>query len=319
MTAPTVQQGQAAAAAVAAGATSALSTVAAVGSYVNLMAATRQQILVTLARMWAQLGSYRDADAQRFLVMALPFIQAGQQHASALTSAYLSRTLSNLAGQNVPVAISSSDVTGTALRGVDPVDVYMRPFQQVWTELSQGRPLVDAVRSGVNRLNAIAATDLQLATTRTAQATLSTRRNVVGYRRVLTGAENCGLCVVASTQRYHKADLLPIHPRCDCVVAPIIGDEDPGQVINSAMLTEGSLPTQQNRQGVDVYSSDHLIDLGNLLPDVHAAIKDAFGKSSADSRTAIDYRHVITVHHHGEIGPVLTVKGQTFSGPSAIH
>lgn len=283
------------------------------------VARTRRLVLAMLAARWAALGSYRDADATKFLSWLLPFVQAGQQHMSTVTAAYLANLTGSLGAARSPVGVPARQVTGGALRGVDPAEVYRRPFQQVWYQLSLGKPLAEAVQAGAQRLQAVAGTDLQLATTHTARAVLEQQPNIVGYRRVLTGAENCGLCVVASSQRYHEADLMPIHPRCDCVVAPIVGEHDPGQVINSAMLTTGHLPTSLNRQGVGVYSADHLLDVGNLLPDVHAAIRDTFGKSSADARTTVDYRHVITVHHHGEIGPVLTVKGQKFTGPAAIH
>lgn len=320
MTAAVQQQQSNRVAQVAAATTAAMATTAVVAAYINLVSRARQRVLAALAAQWSQLGSYRDADATKFLASALPLIQAGQQHASALTSGYLATVSGNLTGgSRAPVGVPMDSVTGTALRGVDPADVYMRPFQQVWYQLSLGKPLDDAVQAGAQRLQAVAGTDLQLATTHTARAVLDQSPHIVGYRRVLTGAENCGLCVIASTQRYHKADLLPIHNFCDCVVAPVVGANDPGQVINSSMLTTGHLPVGQNRQGVDIYSADHLLDVGDLLPAVHSAIKDAFGKSSADARTAIDYRHVITVHQHGEIGPVLTVKGQKFTGPSAIH
>jgi hypothetical protein len=46
---------------------------------------------------------------------------------------------------------------------------------------------------------------------------------IVGYRRVLSPGKNCGLCVVAATQRYSKGDLRPIHLSCGCTTQPIYG------------------------------------------------------------------------------------------------
>lgn len=291
-----------------------LSTSAVVASYLALVAQARQNVLAALATQWAALSVYRDADATAFVAGAAPVVEAGQQHVSALTSAYLAHLYGNLtSGSRSPVGTPVARVTGAAVRGgTPPSEVYRRPFEQVWYQLSQGKPLDEAVEAGSQRLQVLATTDLQLAMTHTATAALDTMPHVVGYRRVLTGAENCGLCVVASTQRYHRGELMPIHPRCDCGVAPIVGDSDPGQSINSALLTQGSVPTSQNSHGVNVYSTAHTLDVGDLLEPVHQAVQAEFGRRATDAR-AIDYRKVITVHHHGEIGPVLTVSRHKFT------
>jgi hypothetical protein len=137
----------------------------------------------------------------------------------------------------------------------------------------------------------MAATDLQLAKTQTAQATfLATGNHIVGYRRVLEGPHSCGLCVVASTRLYHRSDLMPIHPNCDCSVFPVVSsDRDPGPLLNAGTLA-----------------------------DVHSAIAAAFGADSTAARAIPGlmngehkpalYRDVLIEHHHGEIGPVLGVR-----------
>jgi hypothetical protein len=132
---------------------------------------------------------------------------------------------------------------------------------------------------------ATAATDLQLAKTHSSRFVLGGKDHVVGYRRVLEGRKSCGLCIVASTQRYHKDDLMPIHGHCDCGVEPIFGDADPGQVVDTSTL-EG----------------------------VHAAIEERFGVSDRSGRDPVDFRQVLVTHEHGELGPVLAVKGQQFTG-----
>jgi pimeloyl-ACP methyl ester carboxylesterase len=293
--------------------TATAATTAAVASYIARAAAIRQQVLRYLALQWSGLKAYRDSDAERFVAAILPMVLAGQRQTSMLTTAYLANAAGALGATRAPASVAADAVAGTALRGVDPADVYSRPFETVWTQLSLGKPLDDAVRAGADRLQAIAATDLQLAATHTTAAATEQMPHVAGYRRVLTGSENCGLCVIASTQRYHRGDLMPIHPRCDCAVAPIIGDHDPGQSINSSMLTTGAMPSAANKHGVQIYSGEHLVDLGDLLEPVHDAVKAEFGRAARDARS-IDYRKVITVHEHGEIGPVLTVKGHKFTG-----
>lgn len=68
---------------------------------------------------------------------------------------------------------------------------------------------------------------------------------VVGYRRVIhpelsSTGQSCGLCIVASTMRYTRGDLLPIHSMCNCETIEIFmsnGQEiDPGDQINKEDL-----------------------------------------------------------------------------------
>lgn len=96
------------------------------------------------------------------------------------------------------------------------------------------------------------------------------------YRRVLTGRENCALCVVASTQRYYRGDLLPIHPGCDCDVQPL----PPGLAVNQVIDED-------------------------LLEQVHQITADRLGVSDRGGRTP-DYRKLLTVSEHGEYGPTLS-------------
>jgi hypothetical protein len=177
-----------------------------------------------------------------------------------------------------------------------------------------------AIEAGRRRAEGLAATDLQLAKTHSSRLALAGRgdERIVGYRRVLTGAENCAMCVLASTQRYHVEDLLPIHPACDCAVAPIVGRQDPGQTINSVTVTEGAQAVRSTSRGANVFSGDDLVNLGDLLEPLHEEIEKRFGRSDRGGRQ-IDYRKLLTVHEHGEIGPVLAVKGQHFAGPDQIR
>lgn len=219
----------------------------------------------------------------------LPTVLGAQRSIASLTDAYLSQVSALVVGGSAaPLGIPTAEVSGAALRGVDPRDVYRRPAVELYTSLSEGKPFDQAVKDGLRRLVSVSMTDLQLAKTHTARRVFEADDRVSGHRRTLTGSENCGICRVAATQRYHREDLQPIHPGCDCGVAPIYGDFDPGHVID--------------KQG---------------LADVHDAVAERFGESASDARE-IDYRKLILVENHGEIGPVLTVKGQHFDGPPRL-
>jgi len=123
----------------------------------------------------------------------------------------------------------------------------------------------------------MAGTDVALAARAQDQKVLSVTPLAVGYRRVihpeLTAGGTCGLCIAASDRRYHKAELMPLHARCACTVAPIMrGGADPGNSLNN-------------------------LDLGDLY--------EAAGSTSAAELKRTKWQ----VDAHGELGPVLAPKG----------
>lgn len=270
---------------------------------VQLQAAYAQQTqqlrnvtVAALVAAWLGLQSWRDPDIERFLQRAEPILAASLRRMSATTAWYLTRSLRDLTGRTRPVPTPQLEYPRG---GVDPATVYARPFRDVWTAIADGKPLEQAVQDGQRRLENLAQTDLQLAKTHTAREVLAREDDIVGYRRVLEGAYSCGLCIVASTVRYHKADLMPIHPGCDCGIEPIHGDHDPGRTIDAQRLV-----------------------------DVHDAVHDRFGRDSPAAREIrgalndkgepVLYRDVLITHEHGELGPVLSVRGQKFTGPADV-
>lgn len=249
----------------------------------------RVDLLTSLLALFRGLGSWRDSDQGRFIAAAVPRLLGSQRQMASVTEAFLTRMASDMLGRPAR-APGIQPQTGTQLRGVDPEVVYARPFKTMYATLGDGRDFPTAMEYATRRLVHLVTTDLQLAKTHAAHDTLAEQDGVQYYQRVLTGTVSCGLCIVASTQRYHKGDLLPIHPGCDCSVTPIVGTQDPGQVIN------------QDR-----------------LEDVHDAIQQAFGVSDRGGRNPIDYRDVLVEHVHGEIGPVLGKRGDNFTGPDDVR
>lgn len=119
--------------------------------------------------------------------------------------------------------------------GLPPEEIYHRSIVQARVQISKGATYDEAMRSGRSRAVATARTDTSLANREELSRGGELRPWVVGYRRVLTG-QSCAFCATASTQRYKSADLLPLHPSCDCDVAEIFGTEDPGHIINRELL-----------------------------------------------------------------------------------
>jgi hypothetical protein len=253
--------------------------------FTNLFAALRAALVQQLYALWFGLGDYRDANVNEFLDVALPIIQAGQETSAYATTTYLQFQMNDDSLEVPPIDL----VTGEIIRGgVRPEEVYSRPFKEVWTALSNGHDIAEAIRMGADRLRQLVETDIQLVHTHTSKNILGNRRDVMGFRRVPTGAYTCALCMVASTQRYRKLDLMPIHPGCDCRVAPII--------------SEDTIPRVVDRETLD---------------RIHEAIARQFGMSVRDARQ-IDYRKILLVENHGEYGPTLTVAKHKFTGPDDL-
>jgi hypothetical protein len=251
-------------------------------AYLTANTRARSQIIAALVALWRSLGGYRQVDADRFAPAAASLVLGGQQQVSALTAAYLAQQKAALLGvPNRPFNVPLSKVSGKATRyGVDPLDVYRRPVVEVWRQLSLDKTYPQAVDLGEQRLVKIAETDLQLTKTRTASEVIQQDKTAIGYRRVLVGEENCALCTIAATQLYGKAELMPIHPACDCGVGPVYDDED--------------------------------FDELKQLRAAHDAVKREFGRAAADGR-AIDYRKLILTRENSETGPILVVARHKFT------
>jgi hypothetical protein len=246
-------------------------------------------VLGRVDRSWSDLTSWRDADVHTFQRKTLPIVLAGERQVAALTASYLEQLYKDVDGGARRVKLDMDAVTGKSLRGVDPVDVYERPFKEVWTALSNGESLDASVARGAHRLETIAKTDLQLARTHTVREVAADMPRFQYTVRELQGEYDCALCMIASTQRYHKKDLAPIHPGCDCLVKTVTADYDPGQVIDEQRLEQ-----------------------------IHDAVEAAIGTFDRGGR-AVDYRKIIISREHGEIGPVLGYRGQRFTGPDDIN
>jgi hypothetical protein len=241
-------------------------------AYETRIDAVRAQAAAFVAEVWNGLGSWYDADIERFIAAVLPVMEGAQAATATLVAAELAAVEAVAMGTAEVVIDLTGLSTTVALRGVPGVEVWRRPAVETWTRLSHGDPLAGAVETGAARADELAATNLQLAKTHTARAWGEADHRVVGYRRVLKG-RSCGRCTAAASQRYHRKNLLPIHTRCDCGVEPIYGDRDPGQVIDVKTLPGDEDDTRPGE---------------------------------------------VAVHHHGEVGPVLTEKGHDFTGPAAV-
>lgn len=255
--------------------------------WLRLNTATQTAVL----SLWDQLDSWRDRDAERFVAQAVPLIQAGQGTVAALTSLFMADQASEYFDVPVPPPEVPLEVVTTG-RGVPAEQVYQRPFVDIYTALSQGRPLSTAVALGRTRLDEIADLDMQRAyglAAREAMDNLPDEYRPRYWRRVTTGRKTCALCIVASTQIYSRGDLRRIHRRCDCRVEP-----------------DYSGRTGRKRAGV-------------LLERVHAAVRELTGEDDRGARNP-DYRQILVEisAEHGELGPLLVRPGDRYTGPVGL-
>lgn len=176
---------------------------------------------------------------------------------------------------------------------LDPGDVYGRVadgarFDQVANDMDEPT----ARQRAIVRVQAAAHTDMTLAVRAQYERALKDGRTVRadGWRRILrpelSQSGPCGLCVVAADRVYSRGDLLPIHDRCVCEVLPILGDLDPGLILNS--------------------------------DDLSRIYKEA-GSTGGGKREGGALKNVrVALTEHGELGPVLTRADQHFRGMQQV-
>ena len=170
--------------------------------------------------------------------------------------------------------------------GIPKAVEYQRPFVVIQNAIRDGKDTPLALQAGLTRLKALTDTDLQMAKVRQAQISLRTR-GVQTYRRVTTSGAPCDLCEIAATQVYYTDELMPIHPNCSCDIVPdnFDGNQDEADKFFDGLTNPERDKTQE-------------------LDD-----KDAPAK---------DFRKLIAVRNHGEVGPTLTWKDQHFLGPNDL-
>lgn len=248
----------------------------------------RDRVLAYLERLWEGLPDYGDDTMSSFVDAVTPVMEGAQWEAAVSTAAYVARLESVVTGAAVePVALDLTAASTEALRGVDGATVWERPAKDIYRALADGADVEAAGKRGLARARSLASTNLELAHTHAARDVAAETKTVTGYRRVTRGGISCALCLLASTQRYHKKALMPIHPGCHCRVEPIYGERDFGQTI----------------------APDELDAVYARLNEFQA------GKVDLDAASAKQY---LIVHEHGEIGPVLGVRGQSFTTPAEL-
>lgn len=185
----------------------------------------RERVLAVISAHWNAAPNLRDEDVAKLVARIAPQVEAGQLAIARLTSVYLAQQANLLRGVPVKPAPIAQGIAN--IRGVPSTEVYRRPAVTVYTALSKGYDFADAKGQGLERLLKMAATDMQLAKTTQAAASLK-HSGATLYRRTLSGKENCGICELAAKHYYKTDGLAPIHDDCDCGVEELHSNDTAG-------------------------------------------------------------------------------------------
>lgn len=172
----------------------------------------RQRTIERVLREWRS----RRLD-DRTVDRTVEIVLSSQRAIVAQTDAYVSTSAALATGTTPqPLGLTAGPLIGRAGRGG-------RFLEDVYGGIvTTARE--DSFQRGVALARKAITTDAQLAHRNAVQARLGVDRRVVGWKRQINpvgGGETCGLCVAASTQRYSRQALLPLHPMCRCSVVPI--------------------------------------------------------------------------------------------------
>lgn len=267
---------------------------------------------------WDAFAGLDSSSAARFVDEASRITVAAQQQTAALAVAYMEAN-DAIVGRSADLLVPDLPIIRN---GVAPEAVFNRSVIESRRMVSQGAPVDRAMAAGRSRAVGAAQTDVIAANRSAISAGAESRPWVVGYRRVLTG-KSCAFCATASTQRYKVADLQPLHFRCDCDVAEIIGKEDPGRVINKALLEDlkslEGRPDYWNNTG---YMIDETGQISHARveflrdPDTGKRLLTDAGNPRRIRVAGDPVR--IQVSTHGELGQVLGDRRHTFTSADDI-
>lgn len=242
----------------------------------------RRTLADQVAAAFLALQNYQQPE--RFVRPAVSWVRGAQiVLAEAVAAAAAQHAMSASGTRLSPPIVPRGTVTD--VRGLDPFEVYHRPFAVLWSLLGQGAWFREARDRAAQRARDLVDGDLQLAyghAWRESLQRLPEQSRPRYWRRVTQGEYTCGLCLIAATNRYSRGDLNPMHPGCDCAVRPVFGTDS--------------------------------FDEKAALARAHQAMADIFGESNRRGR---DYNTAL-IRQHGELGPMLVDPNDTFTGPADI-
>ena len=195
-------------------------------------AATLRRLLGDQAvQAYDELDDYEQADLDAFLDKVVPLSLAAQRAMASTLAGYLYTASGEYPGEPLDL----DEVTGDAIRPDNGLRAQWQiPWWAMLGALGAGVAWAVVVAGTRNLVRTQAVTDLSLVQSATVAKLAPQLPTVLGYRRVLSGP-GCDFCTAAAAQLYRSADLMDLHPGCNCAVAAVFADADPAAALNSTM------------------------------------------------------------------------------------
>lgn len=303
----------------------------------------RERTTVAIGRLWATFAlDPSDSTLAGWLAASVPVVESAMQATAQASLAYVPSYVA-AATDTAPVRSTLDVADFLRPRGVDTADVLRRPFVTMRTALANGESLTRAREIAGARATQIASTDPMLSARAASSEAMRLEPKVVGFRRV-PDSRACAFCRLAATQRYRDVDLMPMHSSCGCSVAPIIGDKDPGQVIEREQLrqlkADGVIDEISLRRYIS--STDEVVaeyeakakhwrEQARTTTDQAAETRyakraDEWQRKARERAADVEQARarlkairsgrldrLTAVHEHGELGPVLYPAGVEFT------
>lgn len=172
---------------------------------------------------WDRLANVDEHAAKQFTTAAASISKASVAATAALSHSMFDVLAPETDGKPAPVIIRN---------GLPPEDLYQRSIVRSRAMLAAGAVWAVAMAAGRARAVSTAQTDVILANRAAAQVQADVRPQVEGFSRVLDPGA-CEYCAGLADETYSSANDVPLHPRCGCSVAPIIGGHDPAKSLNA--------------------------------------------------------------------------------------
>lgn len=176
----------------------------------------RDTVATLAERLWMDMPYYTDEAVPIWYDRIAPVVRGGQAAAVTAHDAYLAAYLErDVLGIDPDAAIARGST-------VSFETVHRAPFLRTWKHVADGYPFSEARQTGAKLAGLSVTEDVQRAALG-ANAIGLEAHGVQAYRRVVSGAKTCSFCYTAAGQTYSRSDLMPVHPKCDCIVVPIAG------------------------------------------------------------------------------------------------
>lgn len=212
-------------------------------------------------RAWDELGSWDEADIERFLARYGSLYEGVQRQAVIAGDAVVAIDVTRQTGiPTRPVGVDSATI-------IRPAENLVIPFRTTWKRLEDGYQWRDAVRSGRSALMAQVRGDVQRGYIDGGRAAMAAQPAVTWYQRVISTTA-CMFCASASTRTYYAREPQPLHPHCGCSVSART-TERPGEIADPELFEKlkGYSLTREDGTNVPYWerSDLHLVN-GEVVP-----------------------------------------------------